>query len=151
MVEDLVLVLKATLEEDIVDKKKPSFKTMHQQKLFKGYLGYKLRFITRRQLQRRTRFMGKLIYVTLIMIVLGSLARAGIQGVQITGTVYSFNKEVVVLHQKGKGLAVTIPRNLVKQRLRGGEKITVDLTSAKEVVTNKIRNKASKSSRSRQQ
>ena len=94
--------------------------------------------------------MHQLICILLTMIFLGPLARAGIQGVQITGTVHSFNREVVILHQKRAGLAVTIPRKLVKQRLRGGEKVTVELTSVKGVITNKIRGKASKSRNNKQ-
>ena len=92
--------------------------------------------------------MGKFINALLVMILLGPFASAGIQGVQITGVVHSFNKEVVILHQKREGLAVTVPRKLVKQRLRGGEKITVELTSVEGVITKKMRSKASTKSRS---
>lgn len=76
---------------------------------------------------------------------------AGIEdGVYISGTVYSFNKETVTLHQKEHGLAVTIPRALVKnQTLKAGEKMTFFLDSTEGVKSKPLRNKASATSKKR--
>ena len=85
--------------------------------------------------------MLKLIALCLFFLffLIPTITMADITEFQFTGVVHSFNTKEVQLYQKDAGLKITIPRALVKQRLKSGEKTTIKLESIAGVKTEKLK------------